>query len=651
MTYTAVVTDLLCAGQCIGEIDITAIGGTGNLSYSSDNGVTSQLSNVFSNLCAGTYDIIVEDQNGCTATGQEVVNEPPPLTWTFGITDATCFGICDGLINCIPAGGSGVYSYNWSPAAVNINQPLLLNLCAGQYGLTVTDNNGCTLDTTGLTVNAPQAVTINSVTPVDETCFGDCDGSITIDATAATEYSLDGVTYQASNVFNSLCPGNYTVYAQDASGCGVTDVTVISGPSAVDVQAFNDTTICVGGTADLTALATGGVGNYSYSWDSGEQTQNISVSPQIGTPYCVTATDDNGCQSPQACVIVSLNQALNVQAFVDATICEGESTDITALATGGDGGPYTYTWDQNVGVGADQTVSPINSTTYTVTVTDGCETPSAIANVTITVAVIPNISFLADTLEGCVPLTVDFSEVNVPAGSSCLWNFGDGGASIDCNPGPYTYSNVGCWDVTLTITTAEGCVASFDQSNYICTYGYPTPGFTMSPQPTTILNSEIDFTNTSIGATSYIWDFNLPGGTVNDNSIDPTYQFPNIDPGSYEVCLTAISAEGCAADTCDTVVINEEFIVYVPNAFSPNGDDRNEIFVPVVAGVDPLDYEFLVFNRWGQLIFQSEHEGQGWDGTYKGTMSQTDVYVWKLNVRDATTNQTHEYIGHVTLLK
>ena len=158
---------------------------------------------------------------------------------------------------------------------------------------------------------------------------------------------------------------------------------------------------------------------------------------------------------------------------------------ISALANGGDGN-YTYTWSPIGATGADQTVTPAATTTYTVSVEDGCETPAATADVTITVSPIPVVTFTADTLEGCMPVEVIFTEGAVPQGSTCLWTFGDGGASTDCGPTSYTFENEGCWDVSLLISTPDGCQNTFSQQDYICVYGYPEPGFSFGPQPTTV---------------------------------------------------------------------------------------------------------------------------------------------------------------------
>lgn len=649
LTHSTSKVDLICANQCDGQIVITATGGSSPYQYSIDNGTTNQSNGTFNNLCGGTYDILLTDAGGCTSTSQVTLSEPNPLSVTIGITDATCFGQCNGMMNSIPAGGTGPgsYNYSWTPA-VGGNVPLVTNLCAGSYDLTITDGNGCILDTNGIVVGAPTPVTIDNVVTVDETCGGDCTGSITINATGASQFSIDGITYSGNNVFSSICAGNYTVYAQDVNGCSSNDQATILGPTPVQVVANGSTTICIGQSTPLTSVGSGGVGNYTYAWDNSSTTQNINVSPTNTQSYCVTATDGNGCTSQPACVTVAVNPALNVTALADQPICAGESAQISALGTGGNGGPYTYTWDQGVGIGQNQSVSPTFTTVYTVTLSDGCTTPNASASVTITVNTVPNISFSADTLEGCFPVSSNFTEVNVPAGSQCLWSFGDGGTSTDCSNSSYVFEHPGCWDITLQITTPDGCQTSNTISDYICVYDYPDPQFTFEPQPTTILEPTISFANFTPGSNNYTWTFDTQGFADQSTQVHPSYTFTNV--GNFEVCLEAVSLEGCPNEICDTVTILEEFIVYVPNAFTPDGDDYNDEFMPIISGIIPESYEFMVFNRWGELIFNSQIPGTGWDGTYKGLMSQEDVYVWKLKVEDQV-GEPHDYVGHVTLVK
>ena len=641
-------TNLLCYNVCAGEIDITATGGTAAIQYSIDNGASFALNGTFPGVCAGTYDIVINDGGTCTYSTQAMIFEPALLATAIDVIDATCAGTCDGSISAVPFGGTGAYTYAWTPAQTG-NNPLAQNLCVGPFSLTITDANGCSIDTT-ISVGSPPGIVITNVNATDVLCSGDCNGSITINASDASEYSLDGNTYTPSNIFTGLCAGGYTVYAQNSNGCFESEQVILGSPAPVSVIVESDTTICIGGTASLYVAASGGVGSFTYLWDNNISTQGINVSPLSTQTYCVRATDGNGCASNLSCVTVTVSQALNATALSDQAICPEDMAQISAAGNGGNGGPYNYVWDQGVGAGSNQIVSPAGTTIYTVSVTDGCETPAATASVTITIYPTPVIGFSGDVLSGCVPVDVSFDEINVPAGSQCFWDFGDGGTSNDCSDVSYVFTQAGCWNVSLAITTPEGCAASYDAANYICVYDYPSASFMFGPQPATILNPTITFVNTSSGASTYDWTFDVLGFADNDNAENPVYTFLS-EPGTYEVCLSATSNEGCATDTCANVVINDELLLYVPNSFTPNGDGVNDVFLPIVNGEDPLKYDLLIFNRWGELIFEEQHSSQGWDGYHNGVIAQDGVYVWKINCKEVSGGEHHEYIGHVTLLK
>jgi large repetitive protein len=641
-------TNLLCYNVCVGEIDITATGGTAAIQYSIDNGTSFALNGSFTGVCAGTYDIVINDGGTCTHSTQVMIFEPALLATAVDVIDATCAGTCDGSINAVPFGGTGAYTYTWSPAQTG-NNPLAQNLCVGPFSLTIEDANGCSINTTA-SIGSPPGIVITSVDATDVLCNGDCNGSITINATDASEYSLDGNTYTPSNVFTGLCAGGYTVYAQNSNGCFESEQVILGSPAPVSVIVESDTTICIDGTASPYVTASGGVGSFTYLWDNNMATQGINVSPLTSQTYCVRATDGNGCASNLSCVTVTVNQALNATALSDQAICPEDMAQISAAGTGGNGGPYNYVWDQGVGAGSNQIVSPAGTTIYTVSVTDGCETPAATASVTITIYPTPVIGFSGDVLSGCVPLDVSFEEINVPAGSQCFWEFGDGGTGSDCSDMSYLFTEAGCWSISLAITTPEGCAVSHDAASYICVYDYPSASFMFGPQPATITNPTITFVNTSSGASTYDWTFDVLGFADNDNAENPVYTFLS-EPGTYEVCLNATSNEGCATDTCANVVINDELLLYVPNSFTPNGDGINDVFLPIVNGVDPLKYELLIFNRWGELIFEDQYSSEGWDGHYKGVPAQEGAYVWKINCKDASSTKRYEYIGHVTLLK
>ncbi|MBL4702935.1 MAG: gliding motility-associated C-terminal domain-containing protein [Flavobacteriales bacterium] len=656
ISHTVVVTNLLCANDGTGQLVINPTGGTVATTYTFtiDDGINPpivQTNGTFTALPGGNYTVTVTDDNGCASVTNEVINEPAPLTITFSAFDASCAGLCDGSAIVIPAGGTAIagYTYSWSGGIAG-NVPNAAAVCPGNYDLTVTDDNGCMIDTLNWDIFGPVAVTFSSVVFSDETCNGSCDGIITVASAAAIQYSIDGGAFGAGTVYNGLCAGLHTITVQDVNGCSVDTTVTLGSPPAVTLTVTPDTTVCVGGTATITATGGGGVGGFIYAWDTGETSATITPSPTNTQQYCVTVTDANGCPAlAQLCITVSVNPALSVVALSDQGICPGDFANISALANGGDGN-YTYTWDNGLGVGQLQAVSPGTSTTYTVTASDGCETPDANASVTITVNPLPTVDFAPDITSGCSPVTVSFTELGQPAGAQCFWDFGDANAAVACGTVTNTYTAPGCYDVTLTVISDLGCMDLITYPSLVCVYPYPNAAFTFGPQPTSVLNTTISFTNTSTDATTYNWIFGADTlGTSTD--ANPTFTFPSDAPGTYLTCLVATSDFGCQDSVCHNVVIDEEFLVFVPNSFTPDDDNVNETFGPVVTGADPLKYKFMVFNRWGEVIFDSQILGLNWDGRYKNQIVQEDVYVWMLEVVNASNKQKHEYKGHVTVLK
>jgi len=655
MAYVPVITDLDCFEQCIGVIDFTASsGGNGVYQYSIDGGVTFQPGTSFTNLCAGNYDLMIEDGNLCSASSTETISEPTQMAIAFSTIDATCTGFCDGSAAATISGGVTPYDYQWSGGIAGNTDTDALNLCANNYDLIVLDANGCQIDTMQFVVGEPGTFVVNAVSVTDELCNADCQGTIDIDAPGAVTYSIDNnATNQPGQLFAGLCEGNYDIYVSNAAGCVATTTSAIGTPPLLTLTQGSDTLICISGTADICGYATGGTLPYTYSWNIPATGQCQSVSPITDTSYEVYIEDANGCDAPPRTITVFVNPILQVFAYQDQSICPGDTAQIEASAMGGNGGPYTYTWinDQNGTVlnGELFLVNPPVTTTYTAIVTDNCGTPADSSSITITVLPLPVLEWSVDQQTGCDPLEVNFTNLtNGTLLGNCQWDFGDGTTSSDCDP-THVFSP-GCYDVTFAVFSPEGCKSDTVLVNYICVSEVPIPEFDFGPQPTTILSSAISFTNLSTGAVTYFWDFGFDNETSTET--DPqNIAFPSIDPGTYNVCLTATSSAGCDSTICYDVIINDEFLFYIPNSFTPNGDGVNDVFLPKVRGHDPLSYELLIFNRWGELIFESSHPTVGWDGYYKGTLSKTEAYVWKIRVKDNVNGEQKEYIGHVSLLR
>src|SRR5690606_26821506 len=227
-----------------------------------------QSGNLCENLAAGTYTITVRDASGCTVTAAATIGEPAELTATVVSDDATCNGGTDGTITVTAGGGTADYEYSLDGTNFQSSNHFV-NLVAGAYTITVRDANGCTVTATA-TVDAPDALVVNAVS-TDATCHGSADGSITVtaqDGTPGYEYSLDGTTFQANNIFEGLAAGDYTITVRDANGCTETASITINEPDELLATAAAVDITCHGSAdGQVEVTVTGGTAGYEYSLD------------------------------------------------------------------------------------------------------------------------------------------------------------------------------------------------------------------------------------------------------------------------------------------------------------------------------------------------------------------------------------------------
>ena len=223
------------------------------------------------------------------------------------------------------------------------------------------------------------------------------------------------------------------------------------------------------------------------------------------------------------------------------------------------------------------------------------------------------------------------------------WSFGDGYKSFSQNP-THAIDSAGSYFVKLKFTTSDGCVFNDSILSPLVIYPVPIPVFDPVPAIVSVFRPEVYFNNLTTGAISYVWDFGDGSPTV--TSSYPTHTFPNI-VGYYRVKLTAYSDFGCVDSTFRTIYVKDEFSLYAPNAFTPKKEFNN---VFLVKGYNVSNFHLKVFNRWGELIFETTDMTEGWDGTNNGKDCQNGVYIYQIEARDTQGND-HSKTGHVTLIK
>ena len=311
-------------------------------------------------------------------------------------------------------------------------------------------------------------------------------------------------------------------------------------------------------------------------------------------------------------------------------------------------GPQSFTWDfgdgsAKVKAGKDSIVHTFPSAgTYPVklTITDSlfCNSPSDTVKL-LRIAANVSARFKTDSI-GCVPHKAQFAN-NSLGGLNFTWDFGDGTSSTADNPS-HTYTNVGTYTVTMVAYDSTTCNKTDTFRFNITVYPIPKAGFTFSPtQPKE--NTYTQFNNTSIGATKYIWNF---GDGESSVEVNPRYIFNAT--GSYDVCLTAINQAGCRDTFCTPVQALINPLLDVPKAFTPGKFGVNSVIRVFGFGIKEMVWK--IYNRWGQLVFESQSTKLGWNGTYNGKVQPMDVYAYTLDVKFSD-GKTLRKTGDITLLK
>lgn len=652
--------DLTCYNNKTGTIDVRASQGIGPLSYSIDNGTTWVLTNLFSGLDAGSYQVLARSSDGCeTKPITIVLNQPDSLQSPVYFTEVSCNGAADAEAISVPIGGTQPYTIAWGNGS---STDTVKGLSGGPDSLILTDNNGCRFVKTFNIIEYPKVV-IDSVKFEKVTCNGYDDGTINVFARGgkqAVYYSINqGGTFSNFGNFNSLKPKGYGIRVRDVNNCTAYDSVTIIEPKEVEIFANLDSmVICVSTCTDLLVNATGGNGSkYSYHWTPGITGlgQAQRVCPRIDTKYWVYAEDTLGCISKRKEIEVQLYDSLNITPPETKTICRGEKVELPTSATGGDGTGYNYWWSPALGMDNPNVkapvVSPDSTITYQVILGDNCGSPHDTDEVKVVVRQLPEIDFVSDTNFACTPGKIVFTNTSKTSAVNCEWKFGDGYTSDECNIDiPHVYRYYGKYSVQLKITDEFGCIDSLEKREFVEIGLSPIAKFTMDPSNPTILQPEVQFFDKSDG-NIVAWDWNFAGYKTSKEQ-NPMFVFPDSEKDKYPIKLTVVDRNSCVGDTTIQAFVGPEFSFYVPSAFTPNGDGLNDIWKPIGNGVNPKIYEMVVFNRWGQVIFRSNNFEEGWDGKHKdnGELVPIGTYPYKIRVGDTFgESKEHIYRGTVTI--
>ncbi len=569
-------------------------------------------------------------------------------------TSPACSNASTGTAVYAPA--NAALTYQWSPGGATT--PTITGLAAGTYTLNITDTYGC--DTTMVAqVTAPPALVASTITAIAPTCPGGTNGSATVNASGGTP----GYAYQwSANAGSQNTPaaanlgaGTFICVVTDAAGCITQQSITLTTPPALTLSAQVPDTVCINAPVTLTAQAGGGTAPYQVQWVGIGYGSPITYSFPGSQNVQVTVTDGNGCQGPTLNLpLTTLNlNAATLAPYGGGVYCPGAMASIGAVVNNYPGA-VTFTWPELGLTGEGPfNVAVTGDMTYTVIASNSCG-QSISDTLAVDLEVPPVITLPPVIAEGCAPLTVTMPDSLTTVPVTYLWDFGDGSTGGGA-AAQHTYGQAGTYSVSLTVTTMNGCSAQAASPGTVIVHDAPAVDFTASPWSTTFDSPEIDLTaTTGPGVTTFDWMFG-DGGTGAGSAPSHTYG----DIGTFTVVLSVMDANGCTAEAEHDVVILPIYDITIPTAFSPNpnggsggsydpNDLSNDVFYPFVRFVK--DFRMRIYNRWGELVFESTDVRQGWDGYYRGQLSQQDVYVYQMWVRFVDDKEI-EKRGDLTLFR
>ena len=656
VTAPLTITDSIsCNGVSDGQVTVNP---AGTWPYQC-NWSDSQISTIATNLSADiAYTVTVTDANGCSATQSITLTQPAPLTMAFTTQAVSCFNGHNGVGNAVVTGGTQSYTYSWLPAGTGGDANTLITLSAGTYTLDIQDLHGCTLDTT-FDITQPPLLTYTFTTD-SVVCNGGRNGAICFHPSGGiSPYAFTwNPNVSTDSCVTNIAAGNYLITVTDHNGCDTTALATVGQPQEIMLHVSSNVTICIGQSTVISATANGGIGTYTFAWNNAlGNGSSFIVSPTTTTTYTVTVTDQNNCSPPPLSVTVTVNPPISVNVTANPpSLCIGGSSIITAAPNGGNG-LYTYVWGQGIDTStASITVTPTSTTWYPVTVTDNCNSPLAIDSVQVIVYPLPVVQFSADTLSGCEPLGVQFTDLSTPTIGKWLWDFNDpmsGTNNTSTIQDPYhLFSLPGIYSISLTVSTTDSCSGSYTHTGMIDVYQTPVVNFSMTPQPgSTALAPDILFKDLSVNAYTWAWNFGDPGSVSDTSDIEnPEHLYTNA--GTYAVSLFVESVNGCTDSIIKDVLINQDITIYFPNAFTPNGDAYNPGWRPEGTGVDNTDYQCYIYDRWGKMIWKTNDFYAYWYGNAIGSnqVCELGVYSYIAFVKDVN-GTSYQFKGSITLVK
>ena len=615
-------TDVNCFGEVDGTVTIVASGGTAPLTYTITGGASNN-TGVFTGLSAGTYSVTVSDINGCppAISSTFVIIEPAAITIdSESYTDISCFGEVDGTVTIVASGGTAPLTYTITGGASN-NTGVFTGLSAGTYSVTVSDINGCppAISSTFIIIE-PAAITIDSESYTDISCFGEVDGTVTIVAsggTAPLTYTITGGASNNIGVFTGLSAGTYSVTVSDINGCppAVSSSFTIIEPAVITIDSESYTDVSCFGEVDgtVTIVASGGTAPLTYTITGGASNNTGVFTGLSAGTYSVTVSDINGCPPAISSTFVIIEPAaitIDSESYTDIS-CFGEVDGTVTIVASGGTAPLTYTItggaSNNTGV-----FTGLSAGTYSVTVSDinGCP-PAVSSSFTIIEPAVITIDSESYTDVSCFGEVDGTVTIVASGGTAPLTYTITGGASN--NTGVFTGLSAGTYSVT--VSDINGCPPAVSSSFTIIEPAVITIDSESFTDIACYNDNNGTVTIVASGGTAPL-TYTITGGVSNNTGI-----FTGLSAGTYSVTVSDIN--GCPpAISSSFTITNPDEIVITEETFTNitcHGANDGAITFKATGGTPPLIYTIT----GGDTNSTGEFTGLG-EGTYQVTVTDNN---------------------------
>ncbi len=619
-------TNTSCIGVSDGTASVIVDGGFQPYTYtwSPSGGNTSTALG----LASGTYSVLVTDSQGCTDSVEVFIDSPAPISIQETISSTEC-GANNGSVTINTSGGTGAYTYAWTPNVSSSSSAN--NLGAGLYSLVVSDENDCSESIDILIPTEGNLdVLIESLT--NTSCIGVSDGT----ASVIVDGGFQPYTYTWSpsggntSTALGLASGTYSVLVTDSQGCTDSVEVFIDSPAPISIQETISSTECGANNGSVTINTSGGTGAYTYAW-----TPNVSSSSSANNLgaglYSLVVSDENDCsESIDILIPTEGNLDVLIESLTN-TSCIGVSDGTASVIVDGSFQPYTYTWSPSGG--NTSTASGLASGTYSVLVKDaqGCT-----GTVEVTISSPEQIEIFGDVID---------AECSMSNGSiSAMANGGTGSLTFEWSPEGETTSSISelsAGNYTLTVTDDNGCFATQD----FLVGATGILAIEVDPVFTTIYEGG-SVQLTASGALYYYWD---PSESLScSDCIDPIAS----PTSTTTYAVYGADSFGCTGIVYVTVYVNHlEADIFIPNVFTPNADESNNHFA--VRGFDKYkEFEVLILNRWGNVVFSSDDPEFSWNGEDQtGSKVSDGVYFYKITGINSFDGKEKEFHGFIHLIR